>query len=436
MTAPAFNEPFDPYYDQYSISHLDFAVPDHFDIYVPEFVNEIDFQCLSVICPSTNKGAKQWTYGGKWLTIGVYRDEGRDPAQRPPSTALNWSRSSTTLTIIDPSGHRLRTADLVNLYNINVPSLLKAPITIINSTTFTVRVPLYGDSSGSNGAYQPTELYNFYEQNYVFRLLPSFSLVPWSLIQELFASSAPDVVPQQREMFNITTGISNLLPRGISKSINYNLPLSGKPNGDNLPLDRRFGQVYDENGNPLKISYIANGQPVSSKSYDSPKLSSHVGFNSPLTNEDVAYGETYRITDSNDQRITSISGYSGYSGAITYDLRILNLPRDDALSDTRVYVFDFYGGEINDPHRAPYFRTDLITRDETKPAPFDNILRAEQNGVPYYSKNLYDIFNNRVFGIQENNATVVRENLLPLQLDRFNRPIKSPIKTIGRLKGF
>jgi hypothetical protein len=316
VTAPAFNEPFDPYYDQYSISHLDFAVPDHFDIYVPDFLNEVDFQCLSVICPSPSKGAKLWTYRGKWLTIGVYRDEGRDTAQRSPSE--------------DP--------------------------------------------------------YNFFEQNYVFRLLPSFTLVPWSLIQELFTASAPDVTPQRQEIYNVTTETSDLLPSEISKSTNYNLPISGKSIGDNLTLGRRFGQVYDESGTPLKIDYIANGQPISSKSYDLPSLSSHVGFNIPVT--------------------------------------------------TQVSVFDFYGGDINDPLRGPYHRTDLITRDTTKHVPLNNILRAEQNGVPYYGKALFDVFGNRVIGIQENNATVIRENLLPLRLDRFNRPVKSPIKTTGRLKGF
>ena len=423
MIAPAFNEPFNPYYDQFSIRKEDFAVPDHFDIYVPEFINEVDFQCLTVISPSPNKGAKQWTYGGRWLTIGVYRDEGRDSAQRPPSTALSWVRNSTTLSIYDPAGHRLKTGDIVDLYNINVPSLLKKPITVLNSTTFTVKVQLYGASSGVNGAYQPSELYNFFEQNCVFRILPSFQLVPWSLIQQLFASSAPDATPQQREMFNITTGTSKLLPRSISKSTNYNLPPGGSPTGEHLNSPRRFGQIYDEQGNPLHISYMSNGQAVSIKSYNSPHQSKNVGFNSPLINEGVVYGDFFRITSTFDPRITS-----------TLDQRILNLPHDDALSDTRVYVFDFYGGEINDPHRGPYFRTDLITRDLTKPAPLNNILRATQNEVPYYGKPLYDIFNNLVIGIQENNATVIRQNLLPLTLDRFNRPTKFPLRGSGQWK--
>ena len=144
-----------------------------------------------------------------------------------------------------------------------------------------------------------------------------------------------------------------------------------------------------------------------------------------MMNEGIASEIFFRITPDDDFRITE-----------DLDLRILNIPGDDPTTDSRVYVYDFYGLEINDPLRGPYFSTTLITRDLDKAPPYDNILRDGVNNVPYYSKILYDMFGNRVFGIQTNNATVIRENLLPLSLDRFNRPIKSPIKTIGRLQGF
>lgn len=391
MTGPAFNTPFDPTYDLFSVSRLDFHVPDHFDVYVPEFVNEIDFQCLSVICPNLEKGAKRWTYRGKWLTIGVYRDEGREAAQRPPTVGLSWVRSSTTLTIIDPAGHRLQTGDYVDLYNINVQSLLKKKITVINPSTFTVAVPLFGDTSGTNGAYQPSDPYNFYEQNYVFRLLPSFQLVPYSFILQLFADSAPIQTPANRELFNVTTNSTVLLPRGKSKTTNYDLPATAKPIVDTLPLGRRFGQVYDEAGNPLKIAYREDGQPVQLDAYDEQHLDPHKRFNAPAVNEE---GQPW------------------------------------------VHVYDFYGFAINDPARGPYHRTDLITRDTDKPAPYNNIKRATQNGVPYYAGKLYDRFGNLVIGIQENNATAIRKNLLPLSLDRFNKPTKLPIREIGRLQGF
>jgi hypothetical protein len=391
VTSPAFNTPFDPYYDLYSISKLDFAVPDHFAIYPPEFVNSIDFQCLSVICPDPDLGAKQWTYRGRWITLGIYRDEGRETSQRPPTVDLTWTRSSTTLTITDPAGHRLRNGDFVDLYNINVPSLPRKPITVINANTFTVKVPLFGASSGALGAYQPSDKYNFYEQNIVFRLLPSFQLVPWSFVQQLFQDSAPDEFPQIRELFNITTQTVKQLPRGKSKSTNYDLPTTGRPIVETVPLARRFGQVYDEAGNPLKVFYRSDGQPVPLENFDEPKLDPNRAFNSPDVNP---------------------------------------VPPD------RVQVYDFYGLEINDVNRGPYFRTDLITRDLDKPAPINNIKRAEQNGVPYYRGKLYDRFMNLVIGIQENDMTVIRQNLLPLKLDRYNRPAKPPLRQTGRLQGF
>ena len=392
MTAPPYNEPFHPWYDLYSVSRLDYATPEHFDVYAPQFANEIDFHCLSVICPNPKRGAKQWTYRGKMLTIGIYRDEGRATAQRPPTTTLSWTRNSTTLTITDPAKHRMRRGDLVDLYNINVPSLPKKEIIeVVDAYSFKVKVPLYGDVSGTNGAYQPSDEYNFYEQNYVFRLLPSFQLISWAQVQQFFIDSTPDSNPQVRELYNITTSTSVALPRGKSKTVNYDMPTMTKGSVDPLPLARRFGQIYDELGNPLDIQYREDGQPISSVHYDEEHLDDNQGFNSPM----------------------------------------INPPSPD-----RVFVYDFYGNEINDPYRGPYFRTDLITRDLDKPAPYNNIKRATQNGVAYYPGKLYDRFGNLVIGIQENNATVIRQNLLPLKLDRFNRPAKPPIREIGRLQGF
>ena len=121
MTSPALNDIFNPYYDLFSIPREDFAIPDHFDVYAPDFENDVDFKCLSVITPSPNKGAKQWTYNGKWMSIGVYRDEGRDPTVKPPTTSLSWTRSGALLTMVDPAGHRLTSTETVDLYNMLDP---------------------------------------------------------------------------------------------------------------------------------------------------------------------------------------------------------------------------------------------------------------------------------------------------------------------------
>lgn len=109
--------------------------------------------------------------------------------------------------------------------------------------------------------------------------------------------------------------------------------------------------------------------------------------------------------------------------------------------DPRVYVYDFYGLDLNDPTRAPYYSEQNISRDTTQAVPIDNINIAkhgdttiDSNGITVTVGKIYDKFGNIVVGIQENNATVVKQPILPLVLDSFNRPVKAPTpvaKTIG-----
>ena len=390
MTVPGFNETFHPFYDTFSISRYDFQVPDYFDIYAPDFSNEIDFKCLSVICPNPSLGAKRWTINGHWITIGIYRDEGRKAEQRPPTTALSWTRVGKVLTIVDPAGHRLRPGAFVDVYNVNVGQLIRQPITIIDGNTFTVPTLLYGPTSGVNGAYQPSDIYDFYEENYVFRLLPSFKLIPVATVMQIFQDAKPSVYPQVRDLYNITTASRVKLPTGKNQDVNYDLPVANVPIAERSTLERRFDQQYDEQGNPLKILYREDGQPAVLKNYDEKTVNANQGFNQVPAN----------------------------------------------INPSRVVVYDFYGLEVNDINRGPYFRTDMVIRDTSKPAPYDNIRRAEQNGVALYDGKLYDVFGNLVIGIQTNDATVVRQNLLPLKLDRFNRPMKLPIKRSGKLLGY
>src|ERR1035437_11184875 len=104
MSVPGFNDPFNPYYDQFSIKTNTLVVPNHFDHFVPD--NQNDYQCSMVITPSIQKGAIKWTLNGKCITIGIYKDEGRSTTQRPPITGLNWTRSGLFVTIIDRSEER------------------------------------------------------------------------------------------------------------------------------------------------------------------------------------------------------------------------------------------------------------------------------------------------------------------------------------------
>jgi hypothetical protein len=369
----SFFDTFNPFYDQYSINHLDFTIPDEWDLFLPD--NTVDFQCLSVIAPNPTAGATIWTQYGRWITLGIYRDEGRDPEQRPPVAGLSWTRVGRVLTITDPAGHRLRQDDVVNVTNVNVP-LTNVSVTVVDSVTFQVPTLLYGDNSGSSATYQPTAIYNFYEQNYVFRLLPSFQLVPYSVVQQIFAATAPTVSLDRQKMLNVTSNTTVSLPTVKNVNVNYDLPIHGTPIYARLPLGIRFGQVYDDQGDPLALSYLDSGQPKPTNEVDS------VYKNDPV-----------------------------------------HLDPD---SPDRVYVYDFYGLDVNDPTRSPYFSSSIITRDPTISGNVNNILRRSQNGTTFYKKNLYDLFGNRVIGIQATNALTIRQNVLPLTLDNFNRPTKRP----------
>jgi len=70
-----FNDPTNAFYDLYSIDGEDLVVPSHFNWYEPD--NRDDFFCTAVISAAPERGAKSWTMGGKWVTIGIFLDEGR-----------------------------------------------------------------------------------------------------------------------------------------------------------------------------------------------------------------------------------------------------------------------------------------------------------------------------------------------------------------------
>jgi hypothetical protein len=48
----------------------------------------------------------------------------------------------------------------------------------------------------------------------------------------------------------------------------------------------------------------------------------------------------------------------------------------------------------------------------------------------YDRKFLLDEFGNEVVGITDKNTTIVKKQTLPLVLDRFNAPVKQPVKII------
>lgn len=389
MSAPDHNQPFDTFYDQYSVEKRLFEVPVHWDVYRPDGADKTG--CVSVIVPSRERGAKVWTYNGRWITLGIYRDSGRAPALRPPETELTWSRTGKTLWIVSPE-HKLQTGDVVNLYNVNVPQLLNRVVTKLDDQAFSVESVVFGPETGEHGAFQPTTEWNFYEDSYVFRLLPSFKLVPWSLVQELFEVTTPQAPVARREFYNITTDATVVASAAHTVNTNYDLPVRSLPVVDRLSLERRFDQVYDSDGNPLALKYRVDGEPVAVNNVDSSSKNNPVNYSSPAANE-------------------SNGGY--YDG-------------DDS-QNQRIYVYDFYGLDVNDPARGPWHNQNLVTRDPASTSNTGNFLRFEGgDGDPLYAGPLFDEFGNSAVGAQENLALTTIKQVLPLQLDAFNRPTKTP----------
>ena len=374
MTTPNFSDPFNTFYDQFSVHEADLDLPVHFDSYVPD--NQTDYSCVSVIGPSVERGAISWTLNDKWITIGIYRDQGRPTSQRPSITGLSWTRSGFTITMTDPAGHKLHNGDVVNISNINVSMMTNVDVTLIDSYSFSFKGFVTGTTSGVNGSYQDAFLTNFYETHRVFRLLPSFKLIPYASIQSIFTATAPIPQTALKTLYNISTAQTVPIPTTTSSSSNYQLPNTNLPIVDKLPLAKRFGQIYDASGQPLQLTYLSSGYPTYVNNVDSPFKNDQVFYNVPV-----------------------------------------NSP-----TDPYIYVYDFYGIELNDVSRAPTYSTSNVTRNTSVIGSLNNLVVNVD-----YTSTLNDLFGNLAIGVQSNNALVVRKQILPLELDSFNKPVKSPI---------
>lgn len=399
MTVPAFNDYWNPAYEAYSVPVDQFAVPDWWDLYLPNADTDVDYKCRSVIVPNPALGAKRWTSNGKYICVGVYRDEGRPDTAFPVRTGLSWIRLGVELIINDPVGHGLKVGETVTVANVNVATLTEVQVTnVYNAQQFVVQTYGVGASTGNDGSYQPTRTKSFYEENLVFRLLPNFRLITYAALQQLFTDSAPLQDYSTRRLPNITLNTMVQVPRVRNQSTDYStLESKLRAQYQGGTNDRRFNQAFDEDGEELAVEYNSYGFPVFVNQVDSKYKNAQVHLNSPRTLE-------------------------------------LDLPDESTGADDRPYVYDFYGFEINDVSRGPYFAADLITRDASVDGIVNNLARKGNPGQPpfYSSKFVNDTFGNWVIGIQESNATVVREPVLPLTLDPFNRPVKLPVSRVVR----
>ena len=377
-----FDDPFNQFYDQYSIDLLDFKIPAHFDVYLPD---NYDLGCRSVLVPNPVKGARKWIQDKRWISIGIYRDSGRPTTLAPSRSGLSWGRNSNVLTIVDVNPHGLRVGSSVDVYNSNTLSLQSSKIIeILDLYRFRIQCPIIGSTSGSNLSYQSLTPINFNEDRIVFKLLPSFKLVPYSYILDLFSSTSPIDDQTQRSLFEITSSSMVKLPKSKSPDSNYSITKRYIADDHSV----RFNQIFDEVGTPLPLRYNSLGYVDPSMKLDSITKNSPIYRSSPLSGEEYI---------------------------------------DDLTQDKRIYVFDFYGLDLNDPSRSPYYSTNIIGRDPN--LSIDNFTRSTKpNGAVIYDGPLYDVFGNVAVGVNSDKTLLIKSNVLPLAVDEFNKPIKQPTR--------
>lgn len=387
--APTDN--FHEYFTSYSVYVKDMEIPSHIAVYSPD--NNDSGECIAVLTPEPNLGAKKWTINGHWITIAMFKDTGREPGYKPIHDSISWVRYGDQLVVYDTQKHQLILGEEVKHSMTNVGSLTTTVTKIINDYTFIVTTTdagaTYGSSSTTGSYYQGLRYVDFPEEYAVFRLLPSFRLVTWDFVKSIFDASTPSTFLTRRSLVEVTSGRELKVSNLITKDVNYTVPYA-KSSDTNPPLDRRFNQRYDEDGNPLAMKYNQLGYPIDPNFVDSK----------------------YK---NNPPRLNTTVGYT-----------LNGMP-----FNPRVYVYDFYGLEINDPNRGPWNDIELIGRDETVSGNIGNIKRkTDIFGNIYYQGPLYDEFGNVAIGIQDNNALVTEQNVLPLSLDPFSHPIKAPNRRI------
>jgi hypothetical protein len=379
MTVPAFNDPFNIAYDSLSI-HKDWVtVPSWCHVYEPD--NTDDFQCLKIIQPAPDKGSKLWTLHGKRILIGVFRDEGR-ATQQQDVRVVQWLRAGTRLIIASDRPHFMVPGDAVNLWNVNVATLTTQVTRLLSTTEFEVVTSDEGAVSGISGGYQPVEAINFYEDFVVFRLLPSMKLISWDLVMQILDAGEDLTQAAPVRMYDVTTGQTKLLASAVTKKKPTKLS-----NGSTVSGLRNRQQV-DENGNPIPGSYDARGK---------------------LVIPNLRYGK-----DRNTEEMVNPV--------------LINLPFNapaEAGSNDRLYVYDYYGFLLNDDARGPYYATDNVYYDSSNST---GLGIKQVNSKAVYSGTMQDEFGNIVIGARPDNSLLIRQAIIPLQVDQFNVPYKQPRK--------
>ena len=376
MSSPGFNLPFDLAYDVYSMWRADFAIPSFCWAYKPD--NNADYACDVVIAPAPELGSKIWTRNGRRILIGVYRDEGRPSDLIRSARIVSWSRVGNVITAIDPQPTRLSLGDAVTVYNMTASPSITATVTeVVDEYTFKFTTTAIGGTSGLTGGYAPVAPVNFYEQFIVFRYLPSYKLVPWQEVMDLLTAATPIVGTAPVDLTDIVTGNTIKTTRTVFNG--SRLTSSGSRSGTEL-----WRQQFDENSKPLTWTYDKLGRPDLPKTVSTPNRNNPVLYSPPVLNE---------------------------------------VGSADPLTNEKLYVRDYYGFELNDTTRGPFYADDIITYDPNT----ENGLKRKLNGSEViYEGVLHDDFGNFVEAAAPDNTVVVRRPILPITVDQFNLPYKQP----------
>lgn len=368
MTNPAFNDPFSAAYDQVALHQSELPAHAGCNVYEPD--NHDDYQCIAVWQPAPELGALTWTRGGQRIMLGLYRDEGR-AAQRMPMTAMTWTRQGplVTVTCLKPHylaiGAEVELGNLRGLHDLSVAAVLSA-----DRLTFTVSItPVIGPASGA-AFYTPLALINFLTDYIIFRLLPSFRPISVATALQIIEAANPELARAPVSLMNLTTG-----------SVQTVSEVAMQP----ALQARSHRQQLDELNKPLRQLYDARGLVIP--------------------------------TDARFSKTANIKRYAS--------MPLVNQHDPVPTSNAALPAYDFYGFELNDPARGPFYSSSIISYDG---ASSDGIARAVNNGHVIHSGFIHDVFGDYVVGARANNTLITRKSVQPVVVDQHNTPFKRPSK--------
>jgi hypothetical protein len=369
MTSPSLLLPFSIEYADYSMHIDELVLPTGCHLYTPD--NADDGECRLLIQPAPELGSAQWTdnHTGKRILIGVYRDQGRKAAVAP-MMAMEWSCDGTDLIIIpqDIIKH-VRLGEAINifinseLFEAKVKSFGKAG----SDWAFSVKAPIgYADFDSGTGTFSPVEPINFYEDYIIFRQLSSMRVLSIEEAQALLAAWYTQPVMGYDSLVDPFTNTVAKVPRQ---------PYRIRPTAARTPSNHR--QQFDENNRPLRQNYDAKGRSI-------PTKHRHTRFQNKRT---------------------------------MYE------PDTVPNSAGKLRVFDYYGFALNDSERLPYLSEQVIVYDASEPT---GIRRTVHPNGTFYNGPLFDEFGLPVIGAADMDQLVLRDSILPVRVDQFNVPLKTP----------